>query len=29
MKFRSLTWSGRKASMTMGMAGPKNVSRPV
>src|SRR6266516_301086 len=28
-KFRSLIWPGRKASMTMGMSGPKNVSRPV
>jgi len=28
-KFRSRIWPGRKASMTMGMMGPKNVSKPV
>src|SRR6266571_523687 len=29
MKFRSWIWLARKASMTMGIVGPKNVSRPV
>src|SRR5690242_1024509 len=28
-KFRSLTWPGRKASRTIGMTGPKNVTRAV
>ena len=28
-KFRSRTWPGRKASMTMGIDGPKKVSSAV
>ena len=28
-KFRSRTWPGRNASMTIGMSGPKKQSRPV